>query len=201
MNRRAGWWVVGAAGVVVAAEVALMFGVYGTGVDGVRGGIRATARSSLVLFSLTFVASSLVALWPAPWSKWLLRHRRHLGLGFALSHGVHLALIVAFALGWPAIFGARSLAGEIVPATAYLFLLAMVITSTDGARARLGGARWKLLHKSGMYLAWLIFTFVYVGRTASDLSYAPAVALLLGALGLRIAARVTRRRLPRQPRR
>lgn len=194
-------WIVGAAAAVVAIEVALVFAAYGAGLDGVRGGIRATARSSLLLFAVTFAASSLVALQPAPWSKWLLRHRRHLGLSFAVSHGVHLGLIVVFALGWPDTFAARGpLTGDIIPTIAYLVLLAMVLTSTDGARARLGGRRWKALHKSGMYLVWTIFTFVYLGRTSEDVDYLPALVLLISVLALRAAARLTRRALPRQPR-
>src|SRR5688572_7588831 len=56
--------------------------------------IRWTARTSLVLFALAYVARPLVQLRPTPFPKALLARRKWLGLSFAASHGFHLAGIV-----------------------------------------------------------------------------------------------------------
>src|SRR5262245_9536987 len=81
----------------VVAMPAVAAAAYGTGQPGLSAGIRWTARSSLVFFLPTFVASALVSLHPAPATKWLLRNRRYLGLSLAVSHGFHLFLILALA--------------------------------------------------------------------------------------------------------
>ncbi|MCA9707633.1 MAG: hypothetical protein KDK70_17420 [Myxococcales bacterium] len=77
----------------------------------------------------------------------------------------------------------------------YAFVVAMVLTSTDGARRWLGGRRWTLLHRSGMYVLYAIFLLSYLGLAArGDVLGVVATAALLGALGLRAA---NRRRLQR----
>src|SRR5215467_7054442 len=75
-------------------------------VEGVRMVIRFTARSSLLLFCLAFSAAALARLWPNAWTRWQRRNRRYLGLGFALSHGLHAVAIFAFARMDPAGFAA-----------------------------------------------------------------------------------------------
>ena len=42
--------------------------------------VRWTARTSLVFFAAAYVARPLVQLWPHPEAKWLLEHRKWLGL-------------------------------------------------------------------------------------------------------------------------
>ena len=67
----------------------------------IKTGIDATGRSSLLLFSIAFTASSLQSLWRTPLTIWILRNRRWIGLSFAASHFVHLALILAISLCFP----------------------------------------------------------------------------------------------------
>ena len=49
-NRFAGWWLVLWLGGAVTAIVALVVAIYGTDPEGLRVALRATARTSLVLF-------------------------------------------------------------------------------------------------------------------------------------------------------
>src|SRR5689334_16347631 len=60
--------------------------------------IRWTARTSLVLFALAYVARPATQLWPSAVTKRLLRERKWIGDGFAVSHLAHLAGIVALAV-------------------------------------------------------------------------------------------------------
>ncbi len=155
----------------------------------VRACIRLTARIAVGLFCVVFSASSVVALRPSRATKWLLRNRRSLGLALAATMAVHGGFIIALARGWPEHF-------QVAPTTAaggglgYAFLLAMTLTSTDAAQARLGRRRWKLLHTAGMYWLFVVFAATYGGAAAADPIYLAAAIPLLAALGLRIAARI-----------
>ena len=68
------------------------------GPEEVRAAIRATAFTSAVPFLLVFAASSANRLWCTPFTAWLVRERRYLGLSVAASHLWHLVAIVAFAM-------------------------------------------------------------------------------------------------------
>lgn len=114
---------------------------------------RYTARASFPFFIVTFVASSILRLYRRPWTKALLRDRRWWGLGFASCFFVHLVALLTY--NW--------LMDRFPPAGlldrgvwAYAVLLAMVLTSTDGARRRLG-RWWTVLHRVGMWGFFFIF--------------------------------------------
>src|SRR5262245_20931335 len=92
---RSGWGLTLAALAAGLGAVGISLALQGTGEEGLRAAIRATARLSAVVFSLTFATSSLHTLARAGWSQWLLLRRRHLGLGFAAIHFTHLAVIIA----------------------------------------------------------------------------------------------------------
>jgi DMSO/TMAO reductase YedYZ heme-binding membrane subunit len=157
-----------------------------------REGIRVTAASSLVLFVATFAASSLVALWPTRASKWLLRNRRELGLSVFSSQLVHGGLVIALARGYPGSFWANVATSTLVGGLlGYALLALMAATSFDRAVKWLGRRRWRALHTTGMYYLWVVFATSYGGR-AAEWPYALFVALLVGVLGLRAAARLRR---------
>ena len=81
---------------VILACLALHFGISGWTAASVTAAIDATGRSSLVLFSMTFVASSLQRLCPS-------------------SHAIHLGLIIAMSLDFPDPFQSEQ------PAVKWLF--------------------------------------------------------------------------------
>eukprot|EP01035_Chromulina_nebulosa_P035093 gene35093-47158_t len=127
-------------------------------VEGVRMVVRFTARSSLLLFCLAFAASSLARLWPAAGTHWLRRNRRYIGVSFAISHGIHAAAIIAFAVMAPALFmEATSPASFVFGSIGYAFIIAMTVTSFDRTAAMLGPRAWRILHTSGIYYLWVQF--------------------------------------------
>lgn len=149
---------------------------------------RWTARVGFPVFLLTYLASSLIRLSPAPWSRALARDRRSWGLGFAASHTIHLvALFAAIRLDPEP----RTLASLIPGGTAYVFILAMALTSSNTAMRALG-RNWKRLHSAGIHVIWLIFTLAYAKRIPVPETRAIGVTmttLALAALLLRILAR------------
>lgn len=186
--RLQGWPLVGWASLALLLMTAAIFLVAGIGEAGLRMLIRATARTSLVLFLAAFVASSLRQLWPMPATRWLLTNRRYVGVSFAVSHFLHLLAIVALAVTVPEFeISTVTLIGG---GMAYVFIAAMVATSFDRTTAWLGPRRWRLLHTAGMYYVWIIFVNSYVPRALIESpAYLPFAASLLVALGLRIYAR------------
>jgi hypothetical protein len=188
-----GWSICGWAALIVGATIAARLAGHGADIEALRASIRLTATTSLALFLPTFAASSLNALRPSRATKWLLRNRRYLGVSFAISQAAHLVVIVALIVVAPDDFERRlSTTTLIGGGIGYLLIAAMTATSFDRSARWLGRARWRALHVTGMYAIWAILLFSYVGRAATP-SYAVRVALLVAALGVRVAARARAR--------
>lgn len=156
-------------------------------IEGWHFAARWTARVGLPVFLAVYLASSLGRLYPAGWSRALLRDRRWWGLGFAASHTVHLVALVTYLQisGTP-----RTLASLIPGGIAYLLLFAMALTSSDAAMRTLG-RNWKRLHTLGIHYIWFIFFISSVGRVLDPAKRTPGlieVALTLAALAVRVAA-------------
>lgn len=165
-------------------------------VDGIRMGIRATARTSLALFLPVFVASALLALAPGPLSGWLRRNRRYLGVGFAASHTIHGLLIIAFATIDPEQFWRMTNMTTLYSGgLAYLFIFAMAATSFDRAVRWLGPRNWRILHTTGLWYLWISLMITFGKRGPEMPVYWFAVAFLFVALALRLAARFRARPL------
>jgi hypothetical protein len=189
--RLAGWPIVGWSAAIVAALCAAVLVLADGGEAGWRAAVRLSAKTSLLLFTAAFVASSARGLWRSESTRWLLANRRYVGVSFAASHAIHLGAIIA--LVWTAPDFQLNSATLIAGGLAYVFLAAMTATSFDRTAAWLGARRWHLLHKTGMYYCWFIFFISYLPRALTEsLWYAPLVAVLLGALVLRWAARRAR---------
>lgn len=181
-----GWPIVGWATLVVGAIVGTILTVFGTDEAGLRMGIRATARTSVVLFSLAFAASALRRRWPMPPTAWLLRNRRQLGVSFAVSHGIHLLLIVALAgFTWAGFLANTPTVTLIFGGAAYVFIALMTLTSFDATAAWLGPRRWKQLHTVGAYLVWFIFAQNFFRMALLSSFYWPYAAMLAGAMVVR----------------
>jgi hypothetical protein len=170
------------AGTVVSA--------HGLGEAGVRALLRATAASSVVLFAAAFAASSLHRLLRRPATAWLLRNRRWVGLSMALSHTVHLGAIVTLATVWPAAGAAIPVATRTAGSLGYLVLAALVVTSNDRAVARLGVRRWRLLHRAGAWILWLVFVLSYAPGATAHFASGLAVTTLAAVAVLRAWGRL-----------
>jgi hypothetical protein len=184
-----GWRLTGVLSLLLAAMALYFLGVSGGDADGIRLVIRATARTSLVLFVLAFTASAMVELLPGDATRWQRRNRRYLGVSFAVSHFIHLAAIVSLAVVDKVLFWKLTNLGTIVLAgAAYLFIAAMAATSFDRSAAWLGPRRWRLLHLLGGWYIWISFAVAVGKRVPTDRFYWPMATLVLAAGIVRLAA-------------
>lgn len=171
------------------AASALVFSADGLTEDNLTRMIVITATSSMVLFILTFSASSLHHLFSAGRWRPVMQARRQLGLSFALSHSAHLLAIIALV---EVVYGGDySQLGDIIGGSViYLFIFAMAATSNNTAVKTLGAKNWKRLHKTGSYLIWFGLFGTYLGRALEmgALHYWLYFALGAGLLLLRICA-------------
>jgi DMSO/TMAO reductase YedYZ heme-binding membrane subunit len=171
----------------------LQLAVWGSGEEGIRVLVRSSARSSVVLFALAFSASALRSLWQTNGSKWLLANRRYVGVSYAVSHALHAAALFALydvSSEFAESLNAVTLVGG---GLAYVFTLAMAVTSNDAAVRALGRQGWRRLHLVGGWYIWIIFAQSYLPRAVMDPVYLPAGAIVLAVPALRIAARARRR--------
>lgn len=155
---------------------------------------RWTARASFLVFLAAYSASALDTLFPSAVTARIMRRRRQWGLGFALSHAIHLAALVHVLTLTGQTPSPVSLIGG---GFGYVVIAAMALTSnTAGQRAL--GRWWKRLHVFGIHYVWFVFFFSYVGRIADPARMTTGLifaTLAAGALGLRLLARVRRRRM------
>ncbi len=191
---RAGWRQVILWSFALGAMALGLLALYGVNDDGYHAVIRWTARTSLFAFLLSFITGPLVKRVRNSFTRSLMQARRYWGVSFFISHIVHLAfIIIALDTAFPY---QEDPTGALITAIGgggvYLFLLMMTITSTNGWYQRLGAKKWRRLHVTGQYYAWIIFAQSYGGRAfAGDDAPGSALfaqimfALLLGAMILR----------------
>jgi sulfoxide reductase heme-binding subunit YedZ len=179
-------WQLLAAVAAVLVTMAVSVLLINPDLSGIRSVIRLTARTSLLLFLLTFTASAAWRRWPGAWTRWQLANRRYLGLSFAISHGLHLAAIIAFAELAPIQFDqASNPSTRFIGEIGYVFIIAMAATSFDASAAWIGRRAWKTLHSTGAWYLWLVFLLSYASRAVHDPHYWVGVAAVLGGLAVR----------------
>jgi hypothetical protein len=196
--RLTGWALTAWISVALVLMSALVLGAAGTGEEGVRMWIRATARSSALLFLAAFLARPARQLWRSDATAFLLRNRRYVGVSMAASHTLHAAGIVWLSVAFPSAYVADAVT-LVGGGLGFAFLAAMAATSSDAAVARLGRARWQRLHRTGAWTVWLIFAFTFVPDPSHgwDTVHAVAVVAFTAAPLVRVAAWAkTRRRRP-----
>lgn len=147
-----------------------------------------TARVGFPIFLIAYSASSLYRVFPSGLTRSILRNRRYWGLGFAITHSVHLAALITYIqVSGIAVERATIIGGGL----AYVMLYAMALTSNDWAMERLD-RNWKRLHRVGIHTLWAVFVFTYLGRALSpDHQIEGRIALVLAftALALRLMPR------------
>ncbi len=183
-----GWRLTGMVSLLLAAMAAYFLALH-PDVEGLRLAIRATARTSLVLFALAFSATALVQLAPSGATRWQRRNRRYLGVSFAVSHLIHLAALIVLARTDAELFWALTTPANIVLAgAAYLFIAAMTVTSFDRTAAWLGLRRWRLLHLVGGWYVWVSFAVAVGKRVPQGPVYWAMMALVVGVAVARLVA-------------
>ena len=154
-----------------------------------------SVRCALPLFLLAFTASSLATLWPSKFTRWLLRNRRYIGLGFAFAMAWHFSFvaysILSFGLNESGLTP-RGLAFDLIGAS---FLLLMTLTSFRWFARRLTPRNWRRIHKTGIYAIWFVATYIYLNSFSTRLDVVRLVlfTLLISAWLLRVVASVDKR--------
>jgi methionine sulfoxide reductase heme-binding subunit len=187
-----GWSIVGLSALIIGMMLAIIWLIHGVDESGMRMAIRATARTSCVLFLSAFVASALRRLWPNIFTQWLLKNRRYLGVSMAVSHTYH-------AIAWSGLwFVTSGVSPQFDPLgiLGYVFLFGMTITSFDRSAVWIGKRAWKILHNAGMHYFWLAFTFEFGTKIVKSMPiYLPLTILLVVAILLRLVSPRIQRKL------
>lgn len=197
---RPGWSLTLAVCAALALGSLLLLALAGVAEEGVRTWVRATARASLALFLLTFIARPLRQFVRSDATRWLLASRRYVGVAAAfaqLLHGISLVwLFSRFTRYEP------DLVGTLGGGLGFAAYFAMALTSSDRARAAIGSRSWSSLHRAGSWWIWFVFLQTNAGNiafafeklgVAHGLLYVGIVLALLAALALRVAAWVRSR--------
>jgi hypothetical protein len=182
-----GWLLVLWLTLALAAMCAALVVSQGPGEAAWRLGIRATARSSVALFLVVFAARPWNVLQASSLSKWVLRHRRYLGVSLMVSQLAHAAFIVLLIAQYPASFWAGVAMSTVIGGLfGYLLLVLMTLTSFDRTADLIGKRAWKILHGFGMYYLWIVFASSYAPRAPSSPLFAVITVLLVVAMVLRL---------------
>jgi methionine sulfoxide reductase heme-binding subunit len=188
--RPRGWTLTLVLSAALLAGAAAIYAAYDVPVEGIRRVIRVTAHTSLTLFLLAFLSSTLVRLWPSGWTRWIRDRRRQFGVSFAVSHIIHAAAIIALAKTDEPLFWTLSSAGNIAAgSTAYVVILLMFATSFDATARMIGPRVWTRLHGFGSWYIWLFFMITNGKRIPESLNYALPVAILIIAAGVKVYVR------------
>jgi len=168
--------------------VKLGFNVYqdSLGANPIEKIMRSTGYWTLTFLLVTLSATPLRRI--SGW-LWLIRLRRMLGL-FAFFYGcLHFSTYLVL----DQFFDWESIAKDIIKRPyitvgfpAFLLMIPMAITSTDAMIRRLGGKRWRMLHRL-VYLCAAGGVVHYWWLVKKDLTNPVRFALLLGLLlGIRV---------------
>ena len=194
----AGWplfWIIGA---LVLAMSGLILAVAPDLTEGMRTVIRATARTSFVLFLAAFVASSLATLVPNGFTRGLMRERRYVGLSFAFSHLVHFAAIVGYGALNPQFWPSRSALTNTPGTIGYVFIALLAATSFRFVSRHMTAGAWKRLHTTGLWVIAVIFGYSFFKRIPTmSVLYAIPFSILCAAVVVRLVgkwAQATKRR-------
>jgi sulfoxide reductase heme-binding subunit YedZ len=143
--------------------------------------LRLSAWTALLIYLLVFIARPMNQLVNAPLSSKLLQNRRYYGVALAAVMTVHLVLLLVV----------NEQAFKIGGAIVYALLFLMLLTSFDGAAARIGPRNWRLLHKAGLYSLGIGYATA-IGReflqAPLDPVYLTLTILMLVAIAIRVTA-------------
>ncbi len=184
-----GWRLLGLLSLLLVGMSLYFAAQHGFDVARLRLVIRATARTSLLLYWLAFTAGALIQLVSSEVTRWQISNRRYLGLSFAVSHFIHLVALIALARVDEVLFWKlTNVANVILGGTAYLFIAAMVATSFDSTANWLGPRKWRVLHLVGSWYIWLSFAVGVGKRVSLGPIYWAMFALVVLAAVLRVVA-------------
>jgi sulfoxide reductase heme-binding subunit YedZ len=188
-----GWGFVALASGLLLAMTMLLLATTGFDAEGARVVIRATARTSVVLFGAAFAASSLVTLWKSDATRWMIRNRRYLGLSFGTSHIIHYIAVMALMLLDPERFFAEEGSLGFDKYIPVVVLALQLATSFDRTAAWVGPKPWRWLHVLGSYMFCFVFIQSFGSRIGQGSLYVLFTLIAVTPLLVRVAAALRRR--------
>ncbi|BFT63517.1 hypothetical protein [Pseudomonas moorei] len=200
LPRYEGWSLFGLLCVLILVMAASIVVLNPELVEGLRSAIRATARTSFVLFLAAFTASAFAVLVPSPLSKALVRERRFIGLAFAFSHLLHAVLIYKYGQLNTEFWPGRSTITNIPGTLGYLFILFMTLTSFKTTTRLIGRKAWKALHVSGMWVLAAVFTYSNFKRIPLSTWYVLPFGIMFSAVAIRLVGKLALKNRRNQPR-
>lgn len=182
----------GAAFLIALALAVIVLAVFGQGDRGTRMALRVTAEWSFLLFWLAYTGSAMAKVFGPRFDGWG-RRGRDLGLSFASAHLVHVGLVL-----WLFHISAEPPLGGGAPIffSAGLFCTYLLaLFSLPRLREALGPRLWQILRTIALEYIALVFATDFivsplqaVGIGQFPRSYLPFALMLIGGVGLRIAA-------------
>ena len=130
---------------------------------GVSSMIQFSVRLAVPWLFIAFCASSLIAVFPGEFSRWVLRNRRMFGLCFATGMAWQLFFIVWLVVGHFDYYveEAYDYLSLLEQVPGYVLLIAMTVTSFRFGRSKLSPKQWKILHTGGIYFIWFVVWTTY----------------------------------------
>jgi hypothetical protein len=184
-------WMIGAFGGALALAVAIL-AAYGTGPDGLRLAVRATARWSFLFFWLSYAGGAMAIVF-GPAFAGLARGARVFGLAFATALQVHIGLVVSLGVVIGQIPLQGGLLGFFLVALFFTYLLVLL---SFGIGTRHLGRLWRPLLFLGTTYILIAFGRDFVLGVLDQKTwhwlyaaeYVPFALLSLIAIPLRLAA-------------
>jgi methionine sulfoxide reductase heme-binding subunit len=184
------WKLFGVLTVIVTLFAAIACAMAPDRVQSLQYAIRATARTSFLLFLVVFSAASLVKLLPSAPARALVRERRYIGLSFAASQFLHaVALIIYVRTAPEAFWTGRTPATNIPGSIGYLMILLLTVTSFAMPARLVGPENWKRLHRVGVWILAVIFAGSFLTRAHQHAAYLVPGLVMVAAMLLRMTVR------------
>jgi DMSO/TMAO reductase YedYZ heme-binding membrane subunit len=185
------WQLFGVLAVMVSLITAAACALAPDPVQSLQYAVRATARTSFILFLAAFTASSLAKLLPSVPTRALVRERRYIGLSFAFSHLLHAAALIVYVKTAPEAFWAgRTPATNVPGSIGYVMILLLTITSFKAPARFIGPNNWKKLHRAGVWLIAIIFAGSFFTRAPHHAGYIVPGMIMIAGMLLRVTARL-----------
>jgi len=184
------WKLFGVLAIMVSLTAAAAYALAPNQVQALQYAVRATARTSFLLFLAVFTASSLVKLLPSTLTRALTRERRYIGLSFAFSQILHAAALAVYITTAPEAFWiGRTPATNVPGSVGYLMIVLLTVTSFTTPARLVGPKNWKRLHRAGVWFIAVIFAASFLTRAHQHAGYVVPGMIMLAAMLLRIAVR------------
>jgi methionine sulfoxide reductase heme-binding subunit len=146
------WFVLALPAVAIAVQ-----GFTSTDMHAVHNLLEPSGEASARLLIIALCATPLSMMWPGWWGSGLLiRNRRAIGVAAFLYGCLHLVLYLVASGSLATIWGQLGWTYILLGWLAFLLLIPLAVTSTNGAMRRLG-RNWKRLHRLAYLAAALTF--------------------------------------------